>query len=113
MGKNLFRSSPPPEKQSAHQSLAESAVQECMSNINTVISKWTSSSSDEFLFSTNSRREARSSLKPLNVCRAPCTVWFPSTPPRRSSCTPRVEREPGLPRPRKRLCTVVLQIAKI
>ncbi|KAF8094788.1 hypothetical protein N665_0352s0003 [Sinapis alba] len=60
MGKNLFRSSPPPEKQPAHQSLAESAVQECMSNINTVISKWTSSSSssEEFLFSTNSRREA-------------------------------------------------------
>ncbi|ESQ42377.1 hypothetical protein EUTSA_v10016083mg [Eutrema salsugineum] len=62
MGKHLFRSSPPPpEKQPAHQSLAESAVQECMSNINTVISKWTSSSSsssDEFLFSTNSRREA-------------------------------------------------------
>ncbi|KAG2310978.1 hypothetical protein Bca4012_025475 [Brassica carinata] len=58
MGKNLFRSSPPSEKKPAHQSLAESAVQECMNNINTVISKWTSSSSDEFLFSTNSRREA-------------------------------------------------------
>ncbi|CDY68540.1 BnaCnng59460D [Brassica napus] len=57
MGKQLFRSSPPPEKQPAHQSLAESAVQECTSSINTVISKWTSSS-DEFLFSTNSRREA-------------------------------------------------------
>ncbi|KAG7606683.1 putative exocyst complex component Exo70, cullin repeat-like-containing domain superfamily [Arabidopsis thaliana] len=61
MGKHLFRSSPPPEKPTAHLSLAESAVQECMSNINTVISKWTSpaaSSSDDFLFSTNSRREA-------------------------------------------------------
>ncbi|KAJ4872561.1 exocyst subunit exo70 family protein H7 [Raphanus sativus] len=60
MGKHLFRSSPPPEKQTAHQTLAETAVQECMSNINTVISKWTSpsSSSDQFLFSTNSRREA-------------------------------------------------------
>ncbi|KAL1208529.1 Exocyst complex component EXO70H1 [Cardamine amara subsp. amara] len=59
MGKNLFRSSPPPEKRTAHLSLAESAVQECMININSVISKWTSSSSsDEFLFSTNSRREA-------------------------------------------------------
>ncbi|XP_009126671.1 exocyst complex component EXO70H1 [Brassica rapa] len=58
MGKQLFRSSPPPEKQPAHQSLAESAVQECTSSINTVISKWTSSSSNEFLFSTNSRHEA-------------------------------------------------------
>ncbi|KAF8082727.1 hypothetical protein N665_0809s0029 [Sinapis alba] len=60
MGKHLFRSSPPQEKQPAHQTLAESAVQECMSNINTVISKWTSpsSSSDAYLFSTNSRREA-------------------------------------------------------
>lgn len=59
MGKHLFRSSPPREKQTAHQSLAETAVQECMSNITTVISKWTSSSSaDEFLFSTNSRSEA-------------------------------------------------------
>ncbi|CAN8301255.1 unnamed protein product [Cochlearia groenlandica] len=65
MGKHLFRSSPPPpEKEPPHQSLAESAVQECMSRINTVITKWTSSSSSssssdvEFLFSTNSRREA-------------------------------------------------------
>ncbi|CAH8296757.1 unnamed protein product [Eruca vesicaria subsp. sativa] len=61
MGKNLFRSSPPPEKQPPHQSLAETAVQECMRSINTVISKWTSSSSsssDDFLFSTNSRHEA-------------------------------------------------------
>ncbi|CDY60562.1 BnaA02g06880D [Brassica napus] len=58
MGKQLFRSSPPPEKQPAHQSLAETAVQECTSSINTVISKWTSSSSNEFLFSTNSRHEA-------------------------------------------------------
>ncbi|KAJ0245944.1 Exocyst subunit Exo70 family protein [Hirschfeldia incana] len=59
MGKQLFRSSPPPVKQPAHQSLAETAVQECMRNINTVITKWTSSSSsNEFLFSTNSRREA-------------------------------------------------------
>ncbi|XP_009120489.2 exocyst complex component EXO70H1-like [Brassica rapa] len=57
MGKHLFRSSPPQEKQTAHQSLAETAVQECMSDITTVISKWTSSS-DEFLFSTNSRSEA-------------------------------------------------------
>ncbi|KAJ0261400.1 Exocyst subunit Exo70 family protein [Hirschfeldia incana] len=60
MGKHLFRSSPPPEKQTAHQIIAETAVQECMSNINTVISKWTSlsPSSDAHLFSTNSRREA-------------------------------------------------------
>uniref|UniRef100_A0A1J3D7X3 Exocyst subunit Exo70 family protein n=1 Tax=Noccaea caerulescens TaxID=107243 RepID=A0A1J3D7X3_NOCCA len=57
MGKHLFRPSSPTEKQPAHTSLAEAAVQECMSNITTVISKWTSSS-DEFLFSTNSRREA-------------------------------------------------------
>ncbi|KFK27511.1 hypothetical protein AALP_AA8G392700 [Arabis alpina] len=62
MGKHLFKSSP--EKQQPHnQSLAESAVDECMNRINTVITKWTSSSSsstssDEFLFSTNSRREA-------------------------------------------------------
>ncbi|CAF2120957.1 hypothetical protein YC2023_027394 [Brassica napus] len=60
MGKHLFRSSPPQEKQPAHQTLAESAVQECISKINTVISKWTSPSpsSDAHLFSTNSRREA-------------------------------------------------------
>ncbi|EOA14941.1 hypothetical protein CARUB_v10028285mg [Capsella rubella] len=68
MGKHLFRSSPPPEKQPAHLTLAETAVQECMSNINAVISKWTSPpsssssspspSQEEFLFSTNSRREA-------------------------------------------------------
>ena len=60
MGKHLFRSSPPQEKQPAHQTLAESAVQECMSKINRVISKWTSPSpsSDAHLFSTNSRREA-------------------------------------------------------
>ncbi|CAH8297313.1 unnamed protein product [Eruca vesicaria subsp. sativa] len=58
MGKHLFRSSPPQEKQQPHQTLAETALQECMSDITTVISKWTSSSSNEFLFSTNSRREA-------------------------------------------------------
>ncbi|KAJ4911027.1 exocyst subunit exo70 family protein H7 [Raphanus sativus] len=57
MGKHLFGTSPPPEKQPAHQSLAELSLQECTSNIDTVISKWTSSS-HEFLFSTNSRREA-------------------------------------------------------
>ncbi|CAH8386375.1 unnamed protein product [Eruca vesicaria subsp. sativa] len=61
MGKHLFRSSPPQEKQTPHQRLAETAVEECMRHINTVISKWTSpsSSSDQFLFSTNSRHEAQ------------------------------------------------------
>ncbi|CAN8248503.1 unnamed protein product [Cochlearia groenlandica] len=63
MGKHLFRSSPPPEKPTPpHHSQAESAVEDCMSKINSVISKWTSppssSSNEEYLFSTNSRLQA-------------------------------------------------------
>ncbi|CAA7036766.1 unnamed protein product [Microthlaspi erraticum] len=59
MGKHFFRSSsPPPAKHTSHHSLAERAMEECENDVDTLITKWTSSESDQFLFSLTSHQEA-------------------------------------------------------